>query len=426
MKAIPLNFLSKLRFESIIYILMIIVPTVIITIPKAASTLVTILSILCLASLKHSSQNWKSTKTMAKIFAMLFLAHFISIALTQMYWGNFELSGFQQQGRLILFIPIFLYIYLNAINLNTPSLHSIPITSILSTIAGIFIFPAPASQWIGRPTIQHIDPLSFGYIMLFFACASLLIATSWARNWKIRVLCILGFLCGIYMSIRTGTRSGWIGVPIIGLFFAISSGKLNWYNGLGLLCILFLISLGLYTFVDIVYQRINIGFMDISNYVWHGHPDLNETSIGMRISMLRTGWHCFLESPLFGFGEQNLYYLIDNSIIKDYSGPVALQKASTGFMHNEMMTQMVKYGLIGALVYLSFIFSVIYLFILRRKFGIKTIIGDAFFIYFVLLFSASLSTEVLILKPMILFFGIMFASFAGESLWKIEQVKAEL
>jgi hypothetical protein len=95
-------------------------------------------------------------------------------------------------------------------------------------------------------------------------------------------------------------------------------------------------------------------------------------------------------------------------------------------MHNEMMTQMVKYGFIGALVYLAFIFSVIYLFILRRKFGIKTIIGDAFFIYFVLLFSASLSTEVLILKPMILFFGIMFASFAGESLWKIEQVKAKL
>jgi O-antigen ligase len=157
----------------------------------------------------------------------------------------------------------------------------------------------------------------------------------------------IGFLLGIYLSIHSGSRTGWFAIPIV-LFFILVT-KLNWSLWKSIpLGILFsvLASFILYQNSPIIHDRIALAVHEIVSYPWHGGiaPD---TSVGLRITFQRLGWFYFSQSPIYGWGTAGYTSIKDASEVLNFSSQFARDFVSSALFHNELMTQMVRYGVFG-------------------------------------------------------------------------------
>ncbi|MDI9333904.1 MAG: O-antigen ligase family protein [Cytophagales bacterium] len=416
---------KKSKAHLIFYVIIFFFPILTISTPNVTTGLATIIFLLCSIGIFHKnngSLNYSSDSIfILSLFS--FLSYSISILLTQIYWGNFSLSEYQQQGRMILLLPLFLYIYYFKIDLKNILIISIPLACIISAISSLFVFNASIEQWGNRHTIKHIDPLNFGYLMLFLAFSSLMIMIHWTSQFYHKIFCMIAFFIGMYMSIKSGSRTGWLAIPVIVFFIIGNKKKLGIKSSMLLTISIILFGIFLYNISDIINARVNSLWSDLWLYQWRGNPAMNDTSIGIRISMIRMGYFIFSQSPIFGFGLNDLYPLLNTIDIQTYATDQTIHFASLAYMHNELITQLVKHGIFGGLAFLSIIYCIYNIYKKSKKYKIKSPTIDIFMIYIIFTIVASLSTEILVLKPMILFFSFMFACFAGETLWKIHQAK---
>ncbi|MFM2084765.1 MAG: hypothetical protein RLY95_1583, partial [Pseudomonadota bacterium] len=195
--------------SKIVYFCIIIFPIFFIAIPRTTTALATTLSLLCIFVLFYNNNFIKIFNSLeVKLVSLAFAAYTIAIIFTQIKFNKFSLHDFQQQGRMLLLLPLFYFIYINKIKLSTTANYSISIAAIAGAFFSVFIFPATESQWGSRHTIQHIDPLNFGYLMLFLAFGNLVIALRWSSNRWHQLICAIAFLCGTFMSIKSGSKTG--------------------------------------------------------------------------------------------------------------------------------------------------------------------------------------------------------------------------
>lgn len=389
-------------------------PIFFIAIPKVTTSLATFLFLICFIFFIHI--NFKNKDILLVLIA--FFAYPFAITVSQIFRWKFELIDYQQQGRILLLLPLLFYIYNRKIDLSKFAIFIFPIACFAGAASSLYIFNG-ASQWGPRNTVAHIDPLNFGYLMLFLAFSSLWTGLKWAKNNWHKVLCFGAFGCGIYMSIKSGSRTGWAGIPIVVFWFLWKSNKLKLNAILATIITLAMASAFIYYFSDIVHNRIDVTIKDFKNYIWIGNPAANDSSVGVRLSMIRMAWHSFCEAPWSGYGVGNIFNVINVDTIKLYASNTVIQFSSSGFMHNEFFTQLVKHGVLGGLAFLFMLYVIFNIFKKLRKSDIQSSFSDVFFIYILFAIVASFSTEILVVKPMILFFGFMLACFAGESLWKI-------
>lgn len=396
---------------------MLVFPISFIAIPKVTTTLATLLFLICSIHLFLVSFSIKTDRSI-KIIILSFFSYPLAIAISQIIRGHFELVDFQQQGRILLLLPVFFYVYHFKLNISKFAGFIVPITCISGAASSLFLFNS-GDQWGSRSTVMHIDPLNFGYLMLFLAFSSLWVGLRWSKNNWFKVMCFCAFLCGLYTSIKSGSRTGWLGIPIVAFWFLWSAGKLKIKSICVVSIIIIAASIAIYNFSEIAYHRTNEAIIDIKNYHWSSNPAANDSSVGIRISMIRMAWYCFLEAPLSGYGIRNIYDVLNNDAIKVFATDSTINFSSSGFMHNELLTQLIKHGVMGGLAYLFVLFSIFYIFYQLNLNCIKMLFPDIFIIYTIFAMTASLSTEILVVKPMILFFGFMLACYAGESLWRI-------
>ena len=415
------NSINKFLYEKLTYIAAIAFPILFISTPRATTALATLLAGLCIFSISNKYENIFKLLDI-KLITTAFFSYVIAIILTQLTLKRFTSYEFQQQGRLLLLLPFFYHIYNKKMNLAYMATFAIPLACIMGTLSSMYVFQG-STQWGGRQTVQHIDPLNFGYLMLFLAFSSLLIAVRWGINKWHQFFCGIAFICGIYMSIKSGSRTGWLAIPLVSFWIMYSLKKIKFHSLFIVLTAIICIALILYFLNENFHSRADDFTKGFSSYDWDRNPSANDTSVGVRISMLRMGWYCFTQAPWFGFGSGNLYDTLNISITKTYATESTIKFASVGFMHNEFLTQLVKHGVFGGFAYLFILFCITRIYKKSRKLKISSPTIDVFVIYIIFAVIASLSTEILIVKPMILFFGFMLACFAGETLWRIHEVE---
>jgi O-antigen ligase len=416
----------KSILSKIIYICILIFPIFFIAVPRTTTALATLLALLTIISL-FSVKNFRGLFNISevKLVSIAFGVYTIAIILTQVKLGKFVAYDFQQQGRMLLLLPLFYYIYKEKIELSKMAMLFIPLTAIIGALSSIYFFQGTA-EWGSRHTVQHIDPLNFGYLMLFLAFASLIIALRWTRSMPYKAFCLIAFIIGLYMSFKSGSRTGWLAIPIVSLWILFTVGHFKISRIVMIIPVLIMSGLYFYASNDLVFARVTDFTNSMDRYVWSGTPHANETSIGVRISMLRMGWFCFTEAPWFGLGSENLYHILNVDSIRMHATEKTIKFASNGFMHNEFVTQVVKHGIFGGLAYLFILYCVARIYIKSILLKISSPMIDAFIIYIIFAVVASLSTEILVVKPMILFFSFMLACYAGEALWKIQESEVKI
>jgi len=288
------------------------------------------------------------------VYAMAMASGILAVLFSQLYHGDFVLRTFDAPSRLLLAILIFLA--LRGIDPRTfvPLQFGFPLGAIASACVAL-------ASGEARAAAPFIDTIHFGNLALLLGLLSIL-SIRWSHrdaNWLV-ALKVIGFAAGIYVSIQSGQRGGWIAIPFIfllGVLLLDIQHKARWF-----LFSSFLLALSMaaaYFFIPIVHVRIDYMYSDVVN-VWHGRQ--LASSVGVRVQHMQAAWQLFLQNPLFGIGSANVVYAM---IPFEQSGLLTKRAAlgAYGELHSDIFSSMARFGLFGLLSTLSFYLVPLFIFV---------------------------------------------------------------
>lgn len=417
---------------------LIIFPVFILSIKGWISALLLITCLISLYILGTERKTYKkSSETLisnpAEVFwlAVILAMPFIAIGLGQTFRHELILRDYDGPMRLALAIPILIAIVKTKFPLDVLNClvrFSIPAT-LFVTLFSVLVFPD--EKWgPGRLTTYFVDPLSFGSLCLAMALITLASMNLFGKDpLGLRIWKLCAILAGIYLSIRSGSRTGWLGLPVVLLiiFFYQIPRNTNFHLLRSTIFValsgcLLVIS---YNFIPVVHERVNLAFSNLMIYNWTGMNA--DTSVGMRISFIRMAWFYFLNSPLGGWGDQGFKSLINAPEISIFASENARIFAYKAGFHNEIATNMVRSGIWG-------LFSSIAIFAVPAVFFIKYIrtgsekqrafalIGIC---YVSATFVSGMTTEVLNLKFTASFYALLLVVIMG-SILHLEFIKGRV
>lgn len=351
---------------------------------------------------------------------------FFSILISQLIRGEFYPPNFDNPLRILMCAPIFYAVSEGwLIQKNEKSIAilwatvSLPLALIFTTI----FFPSWRSTWgVNQFTTYFVDLLSFGNLTLLFSLLTLL-GLSWnlnILNQANKIICITGIILGILLSIKSGTRTGWLALPAYMLiwFFFVGRSKFTISKSISFLLLKSLIVVILAQanplFIDKIYLAIN----QLMSYKWDGV--FTSGSADGRITFARMGAFYFWQRPFAGWGDTGWLKMID-SIDMSYYTTESIRLIPLAGFHNEIITNSVRSGIWGLSSSLILFFTPIYLSIKFYQFSKFTAL---FLFYFTLhQFLAGLTTEVTNLTFLSSFFGFFISVLLGELLYKIKYSK---
>jgi O-antigen ligase len=273
---------------------------------------------------------------------------------------------------------------------------------------------------LNRITTYFVDALSFGSLTLLLSLLSIAALSFLWNKLSItnRVFILIGIFSGLYLSVMSGSRTGWLELPLF-LFIWIRGfawqqhGKMNAIIG----AILFLGSISLLIPLQpILLDKIYLAFSEISNYHWNSlNPD---NSVGMRISFYRMAVFYFLENPFKGWGDLGWVSLMDSPEITQFATAFTRDYAKNGF-HNEFFTSAVRSGIWGLISSIAlFLGPIIFAINIQSKSTNYTLKFLKFFllIFMTHLIVAGMTTEVTNLVFLASFIGLSSSIFIADTL----------
>lgn len=162
------------------------------------------------------------------------------------------------------------------------------------------------------------------------------------------VLLLAGGMLGMLGSFMSGSRGGWVGLPLIGYVLYRGYGR---QLPLAVKAIAVGAILALTTTVYLLPQtgvqhRVDAAISDVNRYVSGAETD---TSLGLRFEMWRGASQLIMERPLLGWGEAGYREALDELGEQGVISPMA---AEFGHAHNEFLDAFAKRGVVGLAVLL--------------------------------------------------------------------------
>jgi O-antigen ligase len=341
-------------------------------------------------------------------FVIAMAAPLAAIFLGQLFRQQFAWADYDSASKFLLAISVALVIIKHRINAVGLIAYAIPAAVL---IAAISVSIHPDLKWGGRITTYFVDPLSFGSICLTLALVSLVSIdlgkpdTFWIRAYK-----LAGFVIGLYLSFKSGSRTGWLALPVVlwlWLWFRKDIPRWLIFTAAVLFCAI------IYFSADIVKLRIDAGVNELLSYRWNS---LNQdTSVELRISFIRIGWSLFSQNPLGGWGDRGFKLLLDAPELHKFASAYASDFTWNAGFHNEIVTNMVRSGIWG-------LFSSVALFTIPLALFIKGLRSRSVIVrnhallaasYLICVIVSGMSTEVFNLKYAASFHAMMIAVFVG-------------
>ncbi|GGY78655.1 hypothetical protein GCM10011613_24210 [Cellvibrio zantedeschiae] len=191
----------------------------------------------------------------------------------------------------------------------------------------------------------HNNPIQFGDISMLFACL-LMAGLVWSKQhsrWMF-ALCVLGVIGGIFASLLSGARGGWLALPVVAIFLFVSNGLYkNKKQSLVLIGIFIGLAVLFYFYQQKVFLQLRIqeGLSDLQQFTEAQNAN---TSLGIRFTLWHSGLNLVAQHPLLGWGS------IANYVNITGDSSVVFQRFN--HFHNEILDAMAKRGLLGGIALL--------------------------------------------------------------------------
>ncbi|HSV46874.1 MAG TPA: O-antigen ligase family protein [Ramlibacter sp.] len=336
-----------------------------------------------------------------------------AVAAVQAAHGELVPRYFEVPLRLVLSIPILLCLAQRRVDVVRMAGWVFPIAA-LSCAALVLLSPgASRYYWDGHAASYFMDPLMLaqhatiaGFLCLFSAQLDPRAGLGW------RALRYAGFLAGLAVSVATHSRTGWTLFPVLAALWLIGIRRQN--GRLRIAAALLAVALAcalMYAGSATVQSRVDEAGRDLAQYFHGGDRD---TSLGIRISLLRANWALFLQQPWRGWGFTGVPPLAAVPGIQQYFTPLFEGYFIRSGAHNEIMQSLMRMGLPG-LVSRLLLFGVPLLLFARaaRASGSRRAAGYLGLAVVLGYLGAGASTEVINLVYAGSFYALLVAAFAA-------------
>lgn len=277
-----------------------------------------------------------------KILSYIFISFFIIQAVSIWIDGG-ALKELDRPSRLLMAAMALPLLSLFPVNINV-FIAGLSIGAISSGLIAIY-----EKVYLGMPrAFDDSMPIQSGNISMTLALLCLC-AFFWFRNIGrkgIAAFMLLSFLMGGIGSFLSGTRGGWVLLPIV-LFTIVFyfRKQLSFKDGLyaSTVCalLLFLAMLPQSGVMDRIYNA----KADVVHYFDGVNPD---TSLGIRLQLWESAYNSFLEKPIFGWGNNGIRL----SQLNQYNNG-SISEFIYNFnshAHNQFLDELAKRGIIGFLM----------------------------------------------------------------------------
>lgn len=214
----------------------------------------------------------------------------------------------------------------------------------------------------GMPrAMGYLHPIQFGNISILLGIMCLA-GIGWAWQQYRRkawfALLVLGATSGIMASFLSGSRGGWIGLPLMLWVLYRAYGKdMPLKVKLLVSGLITIMILGVYHFPETgVKQRVSQALDNITLYY---QGENITTSVGARFEMWKGASHLALEKPLMGWGERGYKLGMADLAHQGVIHPVASQYEHP---HNQFLDALTKQGALGLAALLILFFLPLWLF----------------------------------------------------------------
>lgn len=205
---------------------------------------------------------------------------------------------------------------------------------------------------IERPQAATSNPIHYGNVSMLLGLLALC-GLEWARAQPQRLawttLLLAGSLAGIFGSIMSGSRGGWIAMPVCLIILAIQHARIHGKRYL-VITITLLISLiaAAYNMPNSpIHQRATIAMSELEKFEDTGNVD---TSVGERLEMWRTALDMSSQNLWLGIGRTG--YLGQKQELVD-EGQMSKAVGEYTNAHNDYLDALVKRGIVGVLALLA-------------------------------------------------------------------------
>ena len=365
---------------------------------------------LLAASLLYLINHWRDINISgpAKLFIAASFAFPLATVVNMWVFSNWQWLWFDNPSRLIFILPIFVLmanIRLSPVWLCLGILLSACIFGGTAIYQFHFLGIPRANGWI---TVNR-SPITFGNAALLFSVLSLathpLIKSQ--IGFKLAgLVVILAASLAAYASLLSGTRGGWISLPLLLISFLFADNKrpllgklLMLLLGLGLLLVV-------YIAIDSVSARIDHAWNELVRMV--EYREFTRGSVGTRVQMWWAAVLLFFDAPISGVGLGN-YHAAKQILIEQ--GIVSSDIKRFSYAHSEPFHYLAEMGLVGIVSLLVFYCSGFWLVLKRMQFNQQ--IAVMAFLVLMLRFDISLTQVQFVYHYTTLLYAMMFAVLAG-------------
>jgi len=266
----------------------------------------------------------------------------IAIFLSQTYHHHYGGHPYDAASRFLLAVPVFLLLRRVRLNVVTVVQYGFPVAAIIGCL-----MVKPIAQ--GRSGISTMDLIHFGDFELMLGMLSL-----FSINWtgrdalSVRILKVLGFVAGIYASMMSGSRGGWLALPVfLFIFVYFRLGKISLKTIVIMMLALVMTGFLAYTSSQTIHQRVDETVNNLTTF-WQGNVD---TSSGVRLQLYRAAAEIVAQNPVFGVGPEGFKGEMDAMQQAGKITPLAADLGK-GEVHNELLSKTAGLGVPGLLAML--------------------------------------------------------------------------
>lgn len=361
----------------------------------------------------------QSQKKSVKLIIASLAAGFLAILITQGLRGELLMKAFDGPLRMLLCIPIFLYLCHKPLNIVKAAPYVLSL-SFLATFIYLLQHPEVPAFWGGRFATKHVDPNAFGiYCTLIFSLLLFSLSLSNLLNQKLRFcIAIFGLALGTYLVIGSGTRGAWLAIPLL----LIAWGIVNVKNNLKLILLLSGLLLASswigYAIFSNFQTRVDSGFHEI--YSWF-FTTAKDTSAGIRLSMWQVTWELIQKNPFLGYGDSGYQHLLnDRNLTGNYS-PIVLETIAKAGPHNEYIANLLRSGIFGGIAIITTLFAPFYVYLKSLSRSQETRIrafnnNNLGLALLICLAVSSMSVEIFNLKYTSSFYGLLIAMIYSQTI----------
>jgi O-antigen ligase len=365
---------------------------------------------LLAASLLYLINHWRDIKISgsAKFFIAASFAFPLATVANMWVFSNWQWLWFDNPSRLILALPVFVLmanIRLNPVWLCLGILLSACIFGGTAIYQSNFLGISRANGWI----TDNRSPITFGNAALLFSVLSLatypLIKSE--IGFKLAgLVVILAASLAAYASLLSGTRGGWISVPLLLISVLFADNKRPLLGKLLLLLLGLGLCLVVYITIDSVSGRIDHAWNELVRMA--EYREFTGGSVGARLQMWWAALLLFFDVPISGVGLGN-YHAAKQILIEQ--GIINSNIKRFHYAHSEPFHFLAEMGLVGVLSLLVFYCSGFWLVLKRMQFN-KQIAVMALLVL-MLRFDIGLTQVQFVYHYTTLLYAMMFAVLAG-------------